>query len=106
MQQTALAAKASPPARQPVGQFLLFTLLGSPFLAVLACLGTIVVLAGFGASPSGAAEVLPGIVFVGTWLLLSALGVVGIVLGYRFNRDEWPGPLRRVAGPLALPPLW
>lgn len=91
VQQTALASKAAPPERQPVGQFLIFALLGSPFLAVLACLATIVVLALVGASPSGVAESLPEVVAIGTCVLLTALGLVGVVVGYRFNRDEWPG---------------
>lgn len=90
VQQTALAAKASPPARQPVGQFVLFALFGSPVLAVVLCLGSIVILALLDLPSSGIAGSIPEIVAVGSWLVLTVIGISNAVLGYRYNRNEWP----------------
>ena len=89
VQQTTLAAKASPPSKQSVGGTIAFAVFGVPIVAfVLAFVASFVAhMADVGAE---SADLITSSIF---WIALVGLFLSGIGLAttqHRYNRDEWP----------------
>jgi hypothetical protein len=88
-QQTKLAARATPPARRPVGKAIVAAIVASPILAVVLTLAT-----GFACGLVGASgETIGAVTGIVSWGALAtfSVGFVAMaVVDYKFNREEWP----------------